>query len=147
MLSLKATVSAKEDAVVSWKSSNTKVVKVNAKTGKLTATSKTGTAKITVTTKSGAKATCTVKVQKARVTTKSIAFAKKSVSLKKGKSVKLTIKRNPISATEKITWTSSNKKVATVDKNGKVTGKKAGKVTITAKTSNGKKATCKVTVK
>ncbi|MDD6307403.1 MAG: Ig-like domain-containing protein, partial [Clostridiales bacterium] len=144
---LKATVSAKEDAVVSWKSSNTKVVKVNAKTGKLTATSKTGTAKITVTTKSGAKATCTVKVQKARVTTKSIAFAKKSVSLKKGKSVKLTINRNPISATEKITWTSSNKKVATVDKNGKVTGKKAGKVTITAKTSNGKKATCKVTVK
>lgn len=144
---LKATVSAKEDAVVSWKSSNTKVVKVNAKTGKLTATSKTGTAKITVTTKSGAKATCTVKVQKARVTTKSIAFAKKSVSLKKGKSVKLTIKRNPISATEKITWTSSNKKVATVDKNGKVTGKKAGKATITAKTSNGKKATCKVTVK
>ena len=36
--------------------------------------------------------------------------------------------------------------VATVDSNGKVTAKKAGTATITVKTSNGKTATCKVTV-
>lgn len=143
---LKATVSAKGDSVESWKSSNTKVVKVNSK-GKLTATSKTGKATVTVTTKSGAKASCTVKVQKGKVTAKSISLSSTKMTLLKGKSATLTVTRNPISATEKITWSSSDKKVATVNSKGKVTAKKAGKATITAKTSNGKKATCKVTVK
>ena len=143
---LKATVSAKGDSVASWKSSNTKIVKVDSK-GKLTATSKTGKATVTVTTKSGAKASCTVQVQKGKVTTKSISLSSKKMTLLKGKSETLAVIRNPISATEKITWTSSNKKVATVSSKGKVTAKKAGTATITAKTSNGKKATCKVTVK
>mgnify|MGYP000799395089 FL=1 len=40
----------------------------------------------------------------------------------------------------------SNTRVATVDSNGKVTAKKAGTATIMVKTSNGKTATCKVTV-
>ena len=62
------------------------------------------------------------------------------MTLLKGKSETLAVIRNPISATEKITWTSSNKKVATVSSKGKVTAKKAGTATITAKTSNGKKA-------
>lgn len=143
---LKAAVSAKGDSVASWKSSNTKIVKVDSK-GKLTATSKTGKATVTVTTKSGAKASCTVQVQKGKVTTKSISLSSKKMTLLKGKSATLAVTRNPISATEKITWTSSNKKVATVSSKGKVTAKKAGTATITAKTSNGKKATCKVTVK
>ena len=42
---------------------------------------------------------------------------------------------------------SSNKKVATVNKNGKVTGKKAGKATITITMESGAKVTFKVTVK
>lgn len=41
-------------------------------------------------------------------------------------------------------WSTSNKKIATVDSKGKVKIKKAGKATITAKTSNGK--TAKVTL-
>lgn len=45
-----------------------------------------------------------------------------------------------------VTWKSSNKKVATVDKNGKITPKKKGTVDITA-TANGVSATCQVTVK
>ena len=45
-----------------------------------------------------------------------------------------------------ISYTSSNRKVATVDKNGKVTAKGLGKCTITAKLNNGKKATYIVTV-
>ncbi len=43
-------------------------------------------------------------------------------------------------------WTSSNAEVATVDQTGKVTAKSAGKATITVTISNGKKASCNVTV-
>lgn len=45
----------------------------------------------------------------------------------------------------KITWKSSNPNIASVDKNGKISAKSAGAVTITASVK-GKKATCKVTV-
>lgn len=48
--------------------------------------------------------------------------------------------------TKKVKWSSSNSKVAKVTQAGNVTAKKAGKVTITAKV-NGKKYTCKITVK
>lgn len=50
-------------------------------------------------------------------------------------------------ANKKVTWTSSDEKVATVDKNGKVVGVKEGKATITVKTDDGgKTASCNVTV-
>lgn len=96
--------------------------------------------------KSGATAQYTVKVQKGKVTTKKITLSDKKVTLEKSKSVTLKVNRDPITATEKITWTTSNKKIATVGSNGKVTAKAPGKVIITAKTANGKKATCNVTV-
>ena len=52
-----------------------------------------------------------------------------------------------ISGTNKtVKWTTSNKNVATVSRKGKVTAKKTGTATITAKVS-GKKYNCKVTVK
>lgn len=47
---------------------------------------------------------------------------------------------------KKAKWKSSNTKVATVNKNGVVTGVKSGKVTVTAK-ANGKTAKCRITVK
>ena len=46
-----------------------------------------------------------------------------------------------------ITWTSSNENIAVVDKEGKVTAKREGKATITAKTPTGETAECIVTVK
>ena len=72
----------------------------------------------------------------------------KQLTLKKGKSFTLKTK---VTATgkisKKVAYKSSNKKVATVDKNGKIVAKGNGKATITVKTADGKKATVKVTVK
>ena len=64
-----------------------------------------------------------------------------------GQSKTFVASTSPESAAKNVTWYSSNNKVATVSKNGKVTAVKAGTATITAKTTNGLKATCKVTVK
>lgn len=60
-----------------------------------------------------------------------------------GRKVKL---KPQITYKNKITWKSSNTKIATVNKKGVVTGKKAGKVIITAKTNLSKK-TSKIAVK
>ncbi|MBQ8134024.1 MAG: Ig-like domain-containing protein, partial [Clostridia bacterium] len=78
---------------------------------------------------------------------KSVSLSKSSVSVEKGKSVTVTATVLPSTATDKkVTWSTSNSKIATVS-GGKITGVAAGTATITAKTANGKKATCKVTVK
>ena len=72
-----------------------------------------------------------------------------TIYLTKGKSKTLKATVSPSNAANKsVSWTSSNKKVATVSSKGKVTGKKAGTATITvkAKDGSGKKATCKVVV-
>lgn len=57
-----------------------------------------------------------------------------------------TVKLKISGTSKKVTWTTSKKSVATVSSKGVVTGKKAGTATITGKV-NGKKYTCKVTVK
>ncbi len=66
-----------------------------------------------------------------------------------GKTIQLTASISPSNATNKsVTWTSSNNSIAKVDKNGVVTGVKAGNVVITVTTQDGKKiATHEVKVK
>ena len=76
--------------------------------------------------------------------------AKKSISLSASE-LKITVgKSKTLTATvtgpsKKVTWKSTKTGVATVDENGKITAKKAGKTKITAR-ANGKSATCTVTV-
>ena len=118
-----------------FKSSNTKVATVNSKgviTGK-----KAGTTKITVTV-GKYKKVLTVKVKKP-----SFSLVKSSANLKKGKKVTIKVKAAPAS---KVTYKSSNKKVATVNSKGVVTAKKKGTAKITVK-CNGITKTFKVTVK
>ncbi|MEI6603217.1 MAG: Ig-like domain-containing protein [Clostridia bacterium] len=75
----------------------------------------------------------------------SVSLNQKSVTLAVGKSVMLVAVLAPLGVTSKLTWTSSNTKVAKVA-NGKVTAISIGTATISVKTANGKTATCKVTV-
>lgn len=133
------------DSIKSWASSNKKVVTVD-KNGKIKAGTKTGTAKITVTLKSGKKATLKVKVQTAKVKTTKISGLKKKLTIKKGKSVTLKPVVSPITSQEKVTYRSSNKKIATVSSKGVVKGRRKGTVTITVKSGKVTKK-IKITVK
>lgn len=92
------------------------------------------------------KKTVRVKVQKTAVKTTKISGLKKSVALKKGKKTTLKPVITPFTSREKVTYRSSNKKVATVSSKGVVTAKKKGTAKITVR--SGKKSyTVKVTVK
>lgn len=76
-----------------------------------------------------------------RASAAKIKLSKKSVTITKGKSVTLKLKGTK----KKPKWSTSNKKIATVSKKGKVVGKKAGNAKITAKIGK-KKYVCKVKV-
>ena len=72
----------------------------------------------------------------------------KNVTLKVGKSKKVTVKSAPKGS--KITWSSKNAKIAKVNKSGKITGVKKGNTTVTAKfvyKVNKSKKTTKLNVK
>ena len=142
---LKVSNLAAGDKVVSWKSANTNLVKVNSKTGKITAQKKTGTTKVTVTLQSGLSKSVTVKVQSSTVKTTKISGISKKLTIQKGKKVQLAPVITPITSQEKITYVSSNKKVAAVSSKGVITAKAAGNAKITVK-SGSKKVTVTVTV-
>lgn len=76
-----------------------------------------------------------------------IKLNKSTMTIGAGESFTLKKTVTPECSVSKYTWSSSDKNIASVDSNGKVTGKKAGTATITVKSANGKKASCKVTVK
>ena len=68
-------------------------------------------------------------------------------SIAKGATFQLTATVAPSNATDKtVTWTTNNAEVATVSNTGLITGIKSGTAQIKAATSNGKFATCDVTV-
>ena len=152
-LNLVATVAPDNatNKTVTWKSSNEDVAIVE--NGVVTA-KKEGTATITVTTVDGNKtATCEITVEETeeQVSPESIALNKTSETLDlngtKEIQLSVTITPNNANVNKGITWTSSDTKVATVDNTGKVTAVGKGTTTITAKTENGKTATCEITVK
>ena len=118
-----------------FRSSNTKVATVSAN----------GTVKA----KKAGKVNITVRVgnykQVVKITVKkpTMKLVKSSAKLKKGKKVTIKVKAAPVS---KVTFKSSNKKVATVSSKGVVKAKKKGTATITVK-CNGITKKFKVTVK
>ena len=136
---------------VTWKSNNTKVVTVD-KNGKIKATTNKGTTYVNAIAKDGSKIRTRILVVVGKKV-KKITLNKSSVTLNRGAKnrtfqLKKAIKNK--NATYKgVSWYSSNKNVATVNSNGKVTIKHRGKVVITVKAKDGsnKSAKCKFTIK
>ena len=127
------TVSNLAGRSVTWSSSNANVATVSA--GRVTAIS-AGRCTITASLSDGKALTCKVTVKdNARLN-------KTKLSLKVGSTYTLSVKNL---GGRSVTWSSSNTSIATVS-GGKVTARKAGKCTITARLSDGKTLTCKVTV-
>ena len=87
-----------------------------------------------------------VRVQKTTVRTQKITGIPKKLVLKVKKKATLKPVILPLTSTEKITYKSSNKKVATVSAKGVIAANKKGTATITVK-SGKKSVKCKVTVK
>ena len=142
---LKVTGLAQGDRIASWTSSNKKIVNVNS-SGKIKAAKKDGKATITITLRSGYKKKISVKVQKTAVKTTKIRGIQKKLTIRRKKSYMLVPEILPITSLEKVTFTSSNKKVATVTAKGKVTAKKKGTAVITVKAGRIRKR-CKITVR
>lgn len=131
-----------------YKSSNTSIATVNAK-GVVTVKKK-GKCKITVTSiyDSEVKGTLSLTVSKGKQKAK-ITLKKSKESIIVGNTTTIKVKSFKGISNKNIAFSSSDKKVATVSSKGKVTGKKAGKATITVTSLINKKvkAVFKVTVK
>ena len=131
--------------IKSVRTTNKKIVKVDKK-GKITG-KKAGKATVTITYTNGSRRIYQVKVQKGIVKTIAVSVNKRNIILaKKGKSFQLRVTLTPVTSQQKVTYKSSNSKVAAVNSKGKIVAKKKGTATITVKSEN-KKITCKVKVK
>lgn len=122
-----------------YKSSNRKIAKVN-KNGVVTAV-RPGTVKITAKYK-GKSRTTKIAIKKAK-----LSLNKKTIALSRGQKFTLKAFANKSGIGNKsVKWTSSNGKVASINKNGVLTTKKNGTTTISCKTTIGK-VSAKVIVK
>ena len=132
-----------EDKTLEWTSSNPSVATVD-QNGKVKAVSG-GDTTITVKSKNGKEAKCQINVISH---IESVSLNKKELKVEKTNTEALQATINPSDATDDKTlkWKSEDESIAKVDENGKVTGVGAGTTNITVTTSNGKSATCKVTV-
>ena len=133
----------KGDRIILWKSSDPRVVSV--KNGKITGLKAGKTATVTVKLQSGKKASFKVKVQKTDVATKSLKVinkttkkaVEKNVVLKEGQTLELSAVITPVTTSQKVAYTSSVPKIATVSSKGVIKARQKGKTSVTVR--SGKK--------
>lgn len=85
--------------------------------------------------------------KKQKTYTTKIKFYKKSITIKKRKTIKLKYIRKPVNTQDILIWKSSNPKVVKIMKNGKIKGLKRGRAIITVRTITGKRSKIIVKVK
>lgn len=135
------------DKAVSWTTSDDKVAKV-AEDGTVTAVGKgSATITATITNEEGTEISKTCEVTVKQSATK-VTLDAEAITLKKGQEKQLTATVEPEGADDAtISWNSTNTEVATVSDTGLVKAvAENGTAIISAKTANGKTATCTVTV-
>lgn len=130
---------------VTYKSSNKRILTVDKK-GQVHAKRK-GTAVITVKSKAdGLQRKVKIKVYQPITKLKIKVNHPKKYPGSRHKTIEYKVVVNKSATSKKVTWKSSNKKIATVNQKGKVVGKRAGWVTISAKAKDGSKKTAKIRV-
>ena len=139
---------ATEKGVV-WSVDCDKSIASISQSGKLTTKKVSGITNITVTAvskqNSAIRATHTVTI---RPVTTGLAISAPRLTIDLASpTLQLTAKCIPEDASQQVTWSTSNKRIATVDANGVVTALKAGTVTITATATDGTGVRAKFTVK
>ena len=131
-------------AKIKWSSNRESVAFVTDK-GEVIAVSE-GTATITAKAPNGLTAKCKVKVSEIKV--KKLTLNHHRLSLKAGESTKLRVKVSPENPTRKdLQWASSDKSVATVDENGRITAVGKGSCKIGVRAASGVTDVCTVRVK
>ena len=150
--------------VITWTSSNSNVAEVSSSgnpNGQLRSigtikAKANGTATITAKTENGKTATCQVTVHtsptKITLNKNNILLDVSGLNARKEETLKVTYTPSTSDIKKKITWTSSDSNVATVNPSGGISdtatinSKASGRTTITAKTENGFLAQCEVVV-
>ncbi len=137
---LSASFDAGCDAILTFSSSNSKLVSVS-DAGLVTA-KKAGQATVTVATHNGLTATCAVQVY---IEPKKVSLNTRKVTLNQNDGFQLiaTLTKNSVST---LTWASDNPGVVSVDANGLLAAINPGTANVSVTTANGKRAVCKVTV-
>lgn len=145
-LTATVTPAAVADKSVTWSSSAPSVASVSS-TGKIEALSE-GNAIITATASNGVSAGCAVTVNKLVIEVKTVKIeGASSVTVTEGAEIQLTATVSPANATyPEITWSSNNEQVAEVSATGIVKALSRGVATVTASTSNGRKASVVIAV-
>ena len=146
-LNLTITPSNANPKSVTWDVRDETVAKVSS-TGVVTGL-KAGTTEVVVwahTSSGQTAASCKVTVTSVAATGITVKAPKTAINV--NETIRLTATISPSNATDKtVTWSSNNSSIASVDRNGNVTGRAPGKATITGTTHNGKKSSVTITVK
>lgn len=133
------------DYIVDYSSSDMDVAEIKIENGQIMEVwgERAGTTTVNFETASGAKGSCNITVTNEA---KKISFESSSITVEQGGTKQLAAETTPTPTSSKITWESADESIASVNQNGVVTGKKAGRTQITVKTDNGHSASCTVNV-